>query len=841
MSEVPNSAESKKQLFFDEPRLHMSVAGRIMVRIVSLIFIATLTAATIAGFLSAVLWLKWLAAFIALILLDRLFHRKEGDLPVSILAGRNSVNVARAVSPEIIGALERAYDRASLQGTDIAVELARILIDRAEIRDGFMRLDVDAAEAKGKLEEFAGAVESQSSREERNGILNHIMAEAFLNAYSNGHSFIGAVDVFSALPQSGNEAVKRLLSAYSIEEGDLERAMLFSAAKRDSSSIFGIFPRHLGGFAFETHRKLRHRVMNRAWTSRATPLLDEFGTDWSDLARARQSGFLIGHAEEYDHLVNVLSREVNPNALLVGEEGSGKETVISHLAAMIEKDEVPPALFDKRLVSLDVARLVSGADASALGERLQSIIGEIVVAGNIILFIPDMHYLVHTSGSFLSAADALMPILRDNAFPVVGTTYPAEYKQVIAARSDFSGLFEAVEIKEISQEDAERVLIYESLLLESELGIPVTFGAVKGAVTLSKKLFRDKLLPGSAIELLTSAATAASRAKEKLVDHETIIRAAEAKTNVPLHGTSKEESEKLLNLEDTIHGRLIGQEEAVKAVADSLREYRSGLARQGGPIASFLFVGPTGVGKTELAKTLAGIQFGSEAAMVRFDMTEYQSKESFVRFIGSPDGTVGGSLTEAIRKRPFSLILLDEFEKAFPDILDLFLQVLDDGRLTEGSGKTVDFTNTIIIATSNAHSDLINDSLSKGEPMASIADYLKKRLVDVFKPELLNRFSKVVIFRNLELPEVTAIAKLELKKLEGSLSERGLKLEFAPGAAEAIAKLGYEPAFGARPLRRAIDDKIKAPLAEYLLKENPERGARILVSAAENNFTFSQS
>jgi len=294
----------------------------------------------------------------------------------------------------------------------------------------------------------------------------------------------------------------------------------------------------------------------------------------------------------------------------------------------------------------------------------------------------------------------------------------------------------------------------------------------------------------------------------------------------------------LLNMEGIIHRRLIDQEEAVKAVSTSLREYRSGLSRPGGPIASFLFIGPTGVGKTELAKILAKIQFGAESAMVRFDMTEYQDKESFYRFIGSPDGKISGVLTDAILKKPYSLILLDEFEKAFPDIMNLFLQVFDDGRLTDNLGRTVGFQNTIIIATSNAHSDIINDSLSKGEKMESIAEYLKSRLTDVFKPELINRFSKIVVFKDLSPKDVYAVAGINLSDLAGTLIDQGIKLEFDETAVKQIAKIGYQPEFGARPLRRAIEENLRAPLAEKLLKKEINRGDNVKVSFQNEQFSF---
>jgi ATP-dependent Clp protease ATP-binding subunit ClpB len=291
-------------------------------------------------------------------------------------------------------------------------------------------------------------------------------------------------------------------------------------------------------------------------------------------------------------------------------------------------------------------------------------------------------------------------------------------------------------------------------------------------------------------------------------------------------------------MEDLIHKRLVDQEEAVKAVADAIREYRSGLTRKGGPIASFLFVGPTGVGKTELAKILAELQFGSEKMMVRFDMTEYQDKQSFYRFIGSPDGSVRGALTDAVLAKPYSLVLLDEFEKAFPDILNLFLQVLDDGRLTDNLSRTVDFTNTIIIATSNAHSDIINEALSKGETMDDIAEYVKARLTDVFKPELLNRFSRTIVFKNLMPDDLSKIVALNLQELVGIMKERGIYLTFTPEALREIAKLGYDPAFGARPLRRVIDAKVRAPLSEAILGKKVAKGNRVKLIYENDKFDF---
>jgi len=621
--------------------------------------------------------------------------------------------------------------------------------------------------------------------------------------------------------------VGRLFNTFGLEADDLERALIFSTARGRMRRIWGA-PSALGGFLFEFQRGLRHRVMNRAWTSRPTHTLDRYSVDFTDLARGQLIGFMIGREEEYDRLVETLARPVNPNALLVGEAGAGKETLIAHLARRLVSDEVPPPLFDKRLVALELSNLVAGSTPEGLQERVQKIVEEIEIAGNVILYIPEIHNLLHTSGTaYLSAADALMPVIMNNAFPVIGATYPREFKQLIEPRSDFAGAFEVVRVGEINESDAEKVLIYQSVLLERNSKMFISFGAVRKAVKLAKQYFRGKILPSSAEELLKSALVEAEARGERRVGPEAVIRAAETKTNIPIHVATKSEADKLLRLEEIIHERLVDQDEAVQAVSQALREYRSGLSRKGGPIASFLFVGPTGVGKTELAKILSRIEFGSEAAMIRFDMTEYQDKQSFYRLIGSPDGKVSGSLTEAMLEKPYGLILLDEFEKAFPDILNLFLQVLDDGRLTDNLGRTVSFENVIIIATSNAHSDIVVDALAHGQTMQEIAEYLKKKLVDVFRAELLNRFSRIVVFRNLAPSDLQKIVSFGLEEIAKRVEEQGISISFDPAVVKRFVELGYDPVFGARPLRRVIEERVRAPLAEKILKKELGRGSRV--------------
>jgi ATP-dependent Clp protease ATP-binding subunit ClpC len=831
------SSTSKYEFYFDDPRLRMTIAGRALVRIVSYVSYLVLVVAT-AMFLLArdIPVLFYLGMFLTLVIVDLLVHRGEGDVPISELPKGGKVNVGETMNTAAFAMIERAADRSIITKKNFLLELAARLFELPQVQNVLQRLDVDPKAFKAKLDTL---MEESVPGIAYADLIEPLAAHAFASAVGAGHEFITPADLFSALPGMDDESLDRLFSLFNIEEGDLERALIFSslAARRGP---FSRLPDVVGGFARETHRVVPHRIMNRAWTSRPTPTLDKYGVDFTDLARDAQAGFLIGHEREYEHLIDAIGKPIDPNAILIGEPGSGKEALVRHLAYCLTKDDVPAALFDRRLVGLQLQSLIAGAAPEELNARLKDVVDEILTAGNIILFIPDIHNLVRTSGAaYLSAADALMSVITSNRFPIVGTSYPKEFKEFIEPRSDFVGNFETIMVNEISEADAEKLLIYESFLLEQESRIAVSFGAIKRSVILAKKYIHDKHLPSSAEELLKSAVVDAERRGEKVVTPDRVTAVAEEKVNIPMHEAEGGEAERLLHMEEFIHKRIVGQDEAVKAVSQALREYRSGLTRKGGPIASFLFVGPTGVGKTELAKALAEIQFGSEKMMIRFDMTEYQDKTSFFRFIGSPDGAVRGALTDAVREKPYSLVLLDEFEKAYPDILNLFLQVLDDGRLTDNMSRVIDFTNTIVIATSNAHSDIINDALSKGETMAQIADYLRARLVDVLKPELLNRFSKVIVFKDLEIGQLPQIVQINLAELVAALHAQGIMISFTPEAITKISKLGYDPQYGARPLRRAIDEYIRAPLSEALLAKKILKGAKVqCVVKSDGAFDF---
>lgn len=839
-----------KELYFYDQRFKMSHFSRVLVRLICYSFYIILVVGAATFLLSDTGQLFWLGILILFFIGDRLIHFRQAERSIIGLTRylprlrrrkeeeKKSfvINTSHYLTFASFGILERACDKTLLIGGNFYLYVLKFLFQLPNIKDVILRMDVNADEMAKKIDDFIdieieNIKKSEKNIENKESLLKKIeffTGLAFIDAVNNKNRFIEPADLFSAIGKIKDQNINKILNLFNINPNELEYAMIFS---RFNKGFWKSLPKSLGGF-IKRQKKLRHRVMNRAWTSRPTPILDNYSIDFTDMASAGESGFLIGHKNKYDRLIDILSRPIKPNALLIGEPGSGKETIISALAYGIIKDEVPESIFDKRLVSLQISSLISGISPAEISGKLNKIVNEIISAGNIILYIPDIHNLVKPSGEgAMSAADILMPIINNDAFPVIGATYAKEFKQYIEPLSDFINAFEIIRVDEVSENEALQILVYDSLILESQYGIKISFGAIKNAVILSHKYLRQKLLPASAQDLLREALSSVNQRKNKFLQAGDIIDIIERKINIPIHLAGKEEAEQLLNLENIIHQSLVDQEPAVSAVSRALREYRSGLGRKGGPIANFLFIGPTGVGKTELSKILAKVQFGSENAMVRFDMSEYQNKENIARFIGSPDGKISGSLTESIIQKPHSLILLDEFEKAHSDILNIFLQVFDDGRLTDNLGRTVDFSNTIIIATSNAHSNFIKESIEAGEPMEKISEELKKNLTEYFKPELLNRFSEIVVFKNLSQSDIEKIARFQFISLAKTLEEaQGIILSYSDDVVKKIAELGYNPVFGARPLRGVLSNKIKSVLAEKILRGDIAKGSTVKIN-----------
>jgi len=818
----------ESEFVFSEPFVQMGYTSRLIFRIATNAWFIIQTTATAIFLLSDIKSLFLVGVFSALILLDRLTHYKMADHSI-LDRHKPTRNIARYISPRTKRMLSVAHDKAILSGSLYSLHLIRVLADTSSVKEVLTRLEIEYGEFVGKLD---GILLKGRERGYVDVSISNEIQEVVISAYKNrtGHQrFITPVDIFVELNNKKHDEVRAFFDFFEINPSDLRQAAVFGRVHEEIGFTLKLKTGATSKLFYP--RRGKHRVMNRAWTARPTPTLDSLGIDLTDQARMNRIGFLVGHDEEYRRLIDVLSRPSKPNALLIGESGVGKRALAEHLAYMVIKDKTPPELFDKRVVLLDIGALVSGAEQSDIQGRARTVFDEVAQAGNVILFIPNIHTFLQTGGaSQISAAENILPLIASGQNPVIGSTTSEDFKQFIEKNSLFREAFETIRVEEVTEEEAGIILSHEAIVLEQQYHVKVTFKAISTAVRIAERYFREKPLPTSAIDLLQEVLVYVRNRDEPVVSADDVISVAEERVNVPLHHTNKEEAETLLNLEDIIHKRYVDQEEAVKIVANSLRQYRSGLNPSKGPIGTFLFVGPTGVGKTELAKILADIQFGSEEAMLRFDMSEFQDEESIRRFIGSSDGSVGGSLTDAVHKNPYSLILLDEFEKAHRNILKLFLQVFDDGRLTDASGRTVNFENTIIIATSNAEASFIVNSLRSGKKMQDVRVELNDRLVARFSPELMNRFSGVVLFKSLSEEEIQIIARMHLRGVVELLkAEHNINLILDDDIVRSVAELGYDRIFGARPLERVISDRIRGPLSIKLLKGELAKGAQIKI------------
>jgi ATP-dependent Clp protease ATP-binding subunit ClpC len=834
---------NKEQFFYRDPRLEMTFGERVFVRIVVTLFWMVLIAAMVLLILMRESNLRFLGYFLALFILDRLLTLNRPEkifdkkFEKKILTNPQlKINLLFYCETSARKMIEGAFDKTLLQGGSFYLRLLDEFLNDKKFQEVFKKLEIKIDDIQAAIHDFLEKSDEKKSKKELIKIVNDLMVQAY---FLRDRNFIKSKDVFVSIFYVQDTNIERLKNYFQFNEKDIALASVFSEF-RSQIQKWKTVPTERRGFVKGFKHK-RQRIMNRAWTARPTPTLDNFSTDLTNLARLEKIGFLIGHEMELKQIINILSRAGNNNVLLVGEPSVGIGSIVRRIAYLITKDEVPKELFDKRLVTLSIDELVSGCEPNIIAERIQKIVSEILIAGNVILFIPDIHNLFKTSGKgYMQAAEVLLPLISRHNFQIIASTTPDALKKDLETRKDFLALFEKVNIEEISEDEATLFLIYSSLILEKQYKIYITYPAIKNAVQIAHRYFRDKLLPLSADDLLKEVLADIRNLGQKVMSGEDVIRVSQQKINIPLKPAGKEEAEKLLNLEEIIHERLIDQDEAVQEVSKALREYRAGLSRKGGPIATFLFVGPTGVGKTELSKVLARVQFGSEQNMIRFDMSQYQDKKSIFDFVGTPEGDKPGALTEAVRQKPFSLILLDEFEKAHPDLLNIFLSVFDDGRLTDNYGRVIDFTNTIIIATSNAHSDLIKQRIEEGVKIEDIAAELKKKLTEYFPPELLNRFSDIIVFKPLTPDDLIKITRLLLNDVAKTLKEeRGIELAFDDSAVNQLVKIGYDPVYGARPLRNAISDNVKELLAEKILKGELVAGQRILLTFDGNQFKLS--
>ncbi|MBI2074920.1 MAG: ATP-dependent Clp protease ATP-binding subunit [Candidatus Levybacteria bacterium] len=556
---------------------------------------------------------------------------------------------------------------------------------------------------------------------------------------------------------------------------------------------------------------------------------------------------LVGRSEELLVLSSALLKSKKQNAILVGYPGVGKTSIVSSFALNSFLGKLAPSLCHKNFYELSVSAILAGANTQGLiEERIKNILEELEHTGDVILYIPNIDHIMGGGGFEFDASGAFIQAVSGDKLQVIGTTTPENYNKFIERKGEFAANFEVIEVKEPDKNEAIRMLEEASIILEKRHGVNIAYEAIVQAVLLSNKYLADRFLPGKAIDFLDEAVSVAAEEKKQNLDEDQIIKLIELKTSVPVATPKKEEQELLLHLEDVLHKRIIDQDEAVKTVSQALRRLRVGISFENRPVGVFLFLGPTGVGKTELAKALASVYFKSEDRMITLDMGSYKDSVSVYRLIGSPPGTSDqpGELTEKVRENPFSLILLDEFEKASSNILDVFLSIFEDGRLTDSKGRNISFANTIIIATSNAGSELIREKLGEGVDLQKlkpiILDELQKE--GVFKPELLNRFDGVILFEPLGEKEIQEVSRLLLDRISKKLAEQEIEISFDEKVIAKIAKGGYDQQFGARPIRRFIQDNIEEMLSQKMLRNEIKRGSKVNFSTdAANNITVTVS
>jgi ATP-dependent Clp protease ATP-binding subunit ClpC len=648
-----------------------------------------------------------------------------------------------------------------------------------------------------------------------------------------------------------------------------------------------------------------------------TPTLDELGRDLTQFAREGKLDPVIGRDNEIERVIQILSRRTKNNPCLIGEPGVGKTAIAEGLAQRIIAGKIPEILNDKRVVTLDMGAVVAGTKyRGEFEERLKKVIEEIRAAGNIILFIDEVHTLVGAGAAegAIDAANILKPALARGELQCIGATTQDEYRKNIEKDAALERRFQPVRVGEPTTEESIEILRGLRDRYEAHHRVKITDSALKASVLLADRYITERFLPDKAIDVMDEAASrvrlraftappevkeveaklellqkekesavvgqefeqaAALRDQEQqmraeleqiktnwkkrkeleesIVTEEDVATIVSSWTGIPVKKLREEDTERLLHMEDVLHQRVIGQSDAVAAVARAIRRARAGLKDPKRPIGSFIFLGPTGVGKTELARALAEALFGDEEAMVRFDMSEYMEKHSVSRLLGAPPGYIGydeaGQLTEAVRRRPYSVVLFDEIEKAHPDVFHVLLQVIEDGRLTDARGHTVDMRNTVVIMTSNVGANLINRESRMGfrpEGLgdAAVKDYdaMKERVTDelkrTFRPEFLNRVDEIIVFHSLDEENMRQIVGLMLRSVSKRIAEYGLYLEFTDAAKDLLVKKGYDPVYGARPLRRVIQRMVEDRLSEEMLEGKLKDGEVVAVDAAGDELTF---
>lgn len=766
----------------------------------------------------------WVLVIVSLYATFRLY-KKQAQKHTSVISyaknNRNPrwINIADVLSPAMIQTLDEAWKRMSTAGLLPVrpLQLFEALLLQGDIQALLARLGI----SYHALEEV---VRRQIARLTPAEVLKGSLApetldcllQAYSIAYDRRSKNVTPTDMLLAVVRA-DTVVQDILAEFAIDMTKIENAVHWVNFNNEIMSRM----REYRAKAFYKPKG----PINRSYTAAATPFLDSFSTDITQQARSGQLPLTVARDKEIEEVFRIIESGRSP--LLVGEEGVGKHNVIHGIANKMAAEDVPAFLQDKRLVGISLPFLVAGASHTGeVQERMLHIMNEIARSGNIVLVVEDIHNLVGVSSQGtenIDLSEVLAQAVHGGMVRVIATTTPADAREYLD-RGSLSGVLERIIVGEPDTNQTIQILEANVGQVEAQHGAFFTYDALESIVKFSDRYLHEQFLPAKAMSLMAEAGSWAQQRENKIITSEDIAELVSQKTNIPLTQVSKQESDVLLHLEETMHQRIVGQDEAVKLVVSALQRARADLRDTSRPIANLLFLGPTGVGKTELAKTIAASYFGSEDSMIRLDMSEYQVQESIGRLLGQPGQGAGGTLTESVRKTPFALVLLDEIEKAHPDILNIFLQVMDDGRLTDSLGRTIDFTNVILVATSNAEAQYVQDEVRKGTAVEAIKDVLlRERLRNNFRPEFLNRFDGIVVFKPLTEEQVFQIAGLMLAKVGARLGEKGISLRITSAAQRELANAGFDPIFGARPLRRVIQEKVEEALSQFLLTGKIER------------------
>ena len=725
------------------------------------------------------------------------------------------------------------------------------------------------------------------------------LSGAFANKLKT--NYIGTEHILLALAQEGEGLGMRILASLNIDSRDIAESII---------EMMGI-----DNYSIEPQKS--NKSVATSENSTSSKLLDKYGRNLTECAKQDKIDPVIGRKKEIERIIQILSRRTKNNPVLIGDPGVGKTAIAEGLAIDIAEGRVPDTLKDKILYTLDMGSLLAGAKyRGEFEERIKQVIDEVIKKGNIILFIDEMHTIIGagaTGEGSIDASNILKPCLARGEIQVIGATTIDEYRKHVEKDSGLERRFQSVLIEEPTKEDTIEILKGLRDKYEAHHKVKITDESIKAAVDLSVRYITDRFLPDKAIDLIDEAASKVRlkentptkdikdleekinnikkekeesvrgqnfekaaklrdeqrKAQEELdsvrnswnksykhanvVDEETIAEVVGSWTGIPVSRMMEEETERLLKLEDILHERVIGQDQAIKSICTAIRRARAGLKDPNRPIGSFLFLGPTGVGKTELSKALAEAEFGDENQIVRIDMSEYMEKHSVSRLIGSPPGYVGydegGQLTEKVRRHPYSVVLFDEIEKAHPDVFNILLQILDDGRLTDSKGRTVDFKNTILIMTANVGAKTIKKQKTFGfgtpdkdkkerDEYDKMKENIMSELKKQFRPEFLNRIDDIIVFHSLNKEDISQIVKLMCKTLVKRLDEMTIKLEMDEDAIDLIAKSGFDLEYGARPLKRSIQKELENELSELILQGTIKSGDIVEATVKEGKMTF---